>query len=56
MTTSLAALVSGVLAYSICAAVVSIIYIIAMAICFFATKDTTPKPNRKQEDFVQGDG
>lgn len=53
ITTSLAALVSGVLAYSICAAVVSIIYIIAMAICFFATKgyDTETKSEGKKISF-----
>ena len=53
ITTSLAALVSGVLAYSICAAVVSVIYIIAMAICFFATKgyDTETKSEGKKISF-----
>ena len=53
ITTSLAALVSGVYAYSICAAIVSVIYMIAMYISFGVTSgyDTETKSEGKKISF-----
>ena len=53
ITTSLAALVSGVYAYSICAAIVSVIYMIAMYISFGVTAgyDTETKSEGKKISF-----
>lgn len=53
ITTSLAAVVSGVYAYSICAAIVSIIYMIAMYISFGVTSgyDTETKSEGKKISF-----
>ena len=53
ITTSLAALVSGVYAYSICAAIVSVIYMVAMYISFGVTAgyDTETKSEGKKISF-----
>ena len=53
ITTSLAALVSGVYAYSICAAIVSVIYMIAMYVSFGVTAgyDTETKSEGKKISF-----
>ena len=53
ITTSLAALVSGVYAYSICAAIVSVIYMIAMYVSFGVTSgyDTETKSEGKKISF-----
>ena len=53
ITTSLAAVVSGVYAYSICAAIVSLLYILAMAISFGVTTgyDNETKSEGKKVSF-----
>ncbi len=53
ITTSLAAVVSGVYAYSICAAVVSLLYIAAMAVSFGVTSgyDNETKSEGKKVSF-----
>lgn len=53
ITMTLTAMVSGVAAYSICAAVVSLLYIICMYISFWATKgyDTESKSEGKKISF-----
>lgn len=53
ITTSLAAIVSGVYAYSICAAVVSLLYIAAMAVSFGVTSgyDNETKSEGKKVSF-----
>lgn len=53
ITTSLAAVVSGVYAYSICAAIVSLLYIVAMAISFGVTTgyDNETKSEGKKVSF-----
>lgn len=53
ITTALAAAVSGVWPYTICAAIVSVLYIIAMAVCFGVTTgyDTESKSEGKTVSF-----
>lgn len=53
ITMSLTAMVSGVMAYSICAAIVSLLYIICMYISFWATSgyDTESKSEGKKISF-----
>lgn len=53
ITMTLTAMVSGVAAYSICAAIVSVLYIICMYISFWATKgyDTESKSEGKKISF-----
>lgn len=54
VTAAFAAILSGVGAYTLCAAVVSLIYIVAMAICFWATSgyDTETKSEGKTVSLV----
>ena len=53
ITMTLTAMVSGVAAYSICAAIVSLLYIVCMYISFWATKgyDTESKSDGKKVSF-----
>lgn len=53
ITMSLTAMVSGVMAYSICAAIVSLLYILCMYISFWATSgyDTESKSEGKKVSF-----
>lgn len=54
ITAALTAIVSGVGAYTACAAIVSLLYIAAMAVCFWATKgyDTESKSEGKKVSLV----
>lgn len=54
ITAAMAAILSGVGAYSVCAAIVSLLYIAAMAICFWATSgyDTETKSEGKKISFA----
>lgn len=54
ITTALAAAVSGVMAYTICAAIVSVIYTAAMAVCFKVTAgyDAETKSEGKTVSFA----
>lgn len=54
ITAALAAIVSGVSAYTVCAAIVSLIYIVCMAVCWGVTNgyDTETKSEGKKISFV----